>query len=227
MFYLLYLKKHPPTHSADAQGKVCVSPESPVLRDVPLVALTVAWTSEVLGPVEHPFQEASRLLAKEESPFSQAEGFPVSGRRFSQQRPSTHSLAPVLHIPAGSPCPPRVGASSRPLSCLRAGSGVTSPALPPAKCTPRPAPPWPLLSCPPSLPLWDQLGAAGCGFQRLILLGSGVRAPLCILLGQGCHLGDFVFLSASPHLTPWGGGGGLGWVPGRPGVCWRGPPPDC
>lgn len=80
MFYLLYLKKkHPPTHTADAQGKVCFSLESPVSQDVPRVALAVAWTSEVLGPVEHPLQEASRLLAKQESPFSQVEDSPSRG----------------------------------------------------------------------------------------------------------------------------------------------------
>ena len=154
----------------------------------------LCWSSEVLCPVEHPLQEAS----------GQAEGVPVSGGRFSQQKPSTGSLALVLHIPAGSPHPPRVGASSRPLSCLRADSGVTSPATPPPKCTPRPAPPWPPLPCLPCLPLRDWLGAAGCGFQGLILPGSGVSAPLCILLAQGCHLSDLCLPVGQPAPDPVG-----------------------
>lgn len=33
--------------------------------------------------------------------------------------------------------------------------------------------------------------------------GFWCQDPLCTLLGQGCPLGDFVFPSASPHLTPW------------------------
>ena len=154
----------------------------------------LCWSSEVLCPVEHSLQEAS----------GQAEGVPVSGGRFSRQKPSTGSLALVLRIPVGSPHPPRVGASSRPLSCLRADSGVTSPATPPPKCTPRPAPPRPPLSCLPRLPLRDRLGAARCGLQGLTLPASGVSAPLCIPLAQGCHLSDLCLPVGQPTPDPVG-----------------------
>lgn len=146
--------KHPPTPTADAQGKVCVSLESPVLQDIPCVALSVAWTSEVLGPVEHPLPEASRLLAKEESPFSQAEDSPSRGPLLTPW-PWSRIFQRVL------PACPESGLHPGPSPASEQALGSVL-----QRCHPLNAPhsqPHPGLCCPACVPCpcstsWEQLG---------------------------------------------------------------------
>lgn len=168
--------------------------ESPVSQDVSLCSPGGCLTSEVLGPVEHPSpggQQAAgqggisfirlkdSLSQAEDSPTEALHSLPGPGLAYS----SRFSLPAQSRAFIQAPLLPQ----SRLLgSVLQRCHPLNAPCA-------QPHPPG--LCCPAHAPcLCGTSGAAGCGFRGLILLGSGVRDPLCTLL-SGCPLGDFVFPS--------------------------------